>query len=182
MSTIWQDYLNKVKTVSSLFLLMICFISCDAFDRKHLNETIIFPQLSQIQGFNMSSATIQDFEIPKLVVYYGADECSSCAVKSLSSKIKFIEELSSKVRIIFLMSPSPMSEKHVERMISLYDFGFPIYIDNDNLFAKLNPIVTKGVKYHCLLLNNTNQILFYSNPGHVFNNPEIVLEYLLESK
>lgn len=170
----WRCYPINLMRSCILFIVTGCCISCVFSDKRHLYEDIIIPPMTMVQGFDEDTISLQDLIVPKLVLYYGANECSSCIIRSLADKTQLVEDLSSEVMVIFLLAPSSLGIGNIKHSLALYNLPFPVFIDESGSFPSINPIVNKGRNYHCLLLNQKNQLLFWGNPNTVLSNISII--------
>ena len=172
----------KFKQLLYISLAAICFILYCAYNsepkdnnlKKQLKEwigkEIILPDNMKftIMGldtieFNFSKSKY------KIVRYIDSIGCVSCKLKLPMWK-EFINKMNSfqdSVSFIFIFQPKDIEE--LQYKLFCDNFNYPVNIDSDDQFNKINKLLTDDT-FHTFLLNEKNHILSIGNP---IENPSI---------
>lgn len=60
--------------------------------------------------------------------------------------------------------PSEEEEEDFRLLLRYSDFKYPVLIDNEQMFLKLNKQIPNNKKLHTFLLNSNNDVIFIGNP------------------
>jgi len=106
----------------------------------------------------------------KILLYADSTGCLSCRLKLLEweSLIDKTDSMASgKVGFVFIFQPK--REKELQHLLKQHEFHYPVVVDLDDEFNKLNHFPEKQI-FQCFLLNQQNKVLLVGNPVH---NPQI---------
>lgn len=149
------------------------FVSCGNQDlrkqmREFMSKEIVMPvELTEIKDGHMRSVKMTTDE-PMLIVFYGKDECSSCAINHLNDDLSgFVDiEQSGKCKVVILFSPSEDDQLDVQDQIREQKFPFPVYVDLYGDFYRINKDFPSDRRFHSFLLGNDAHPVFVGNPLH----------------
>lgn len=134
-----------------------------SFDVKFTDTSDMFDAQSRIKSDS----------IIKFVVLYDSTECSSCRVNRLE-QYNDISDLTDRygVRVspIIIFSPATAQMSELKRELRLQKLSFPIYIDSDHTFERINPCIPVDRRLHAFLLNRDNEVVLIGDP---INNPAL---------
>jgi hypothetical protein len=106
----------------------------------------------------------------KILLYVDSTGCSECRLL-LHKWLPLITEAgilySNRLEFAFFFQPKNMEE--IYYLFRLYDFNYPVYIDEKNEIFYLNNL-PREEEYQCFLLDRNNRVLALGNPVH---NPKI---------
>lgn len=109
--------------------------------------------------------------IIKFVVLYDSTECSSCRVSRLE-QYNDISDLTDRygVRVcpIIIFAPAAAQMSALRRELLLQKLLFPVYIDSDHTFERINPYIPVDLRLHAFLLDRDNEVVLIGDP---INNP-----------
>lgn len=101
----------------------------------------------------------------KLVVYKDSMSCTPCYIETLSKWNRILNKYNKDVlAIFFILSPSEEEEEDFRLLLRYSDFKYPVLIDNEQMFLKLNKQIPNNKKLHTFLLNSNNDVIFIGNP------------------
>ena len=161
------------------------FVSCGNQDfrqqmREFMSKEIVMPvELTEIKDGHMCSAKMTTDE-PMLIVFYGKDECSSCAINHLSDDLSGFADIeqSGKCKVVILFSPSEDDVLDVQEQIRELKFPFPIYVDLYGDFYRINKGFPPDRRFHSFLLGKDAYPVFVGNPLHSKKLSEIFVKAL----
>ena len=131
------------------------------------NEIALPVELTEIKDGHMRSVKMT-MDKPMLIVFYGVDECSSCAINHLNDDLSgFVDiEQSGKCKVVILFSPSEDDQLDVQDQIRELKFPFPVYVDLYGDFYRINKDFPSDRRFHSFLLGNDAHPVFVGNPLH----------------
>lgn len=149
------------------------FVSCGNQDlrkqmREFMSKEIVMPvELTEIKDGHMRSVKMTTDE-PMLIVFYGKDECSSCAINHLNDDLSGFADIeqSGKCKVVILFSPSEDDVLDVQEQIRELKFPFPIYVDMYGDFYRINEDFPSDRRFHSFLLGTDAHPVFVGNPLH----------------
>ena len=166
----------KSKQLLFISLTAICFIlywiyNSEPKDKNYkiqlkewIGKEIILPDNMK---FTIMGIDTIDFNFNKskykIVHYIDSIGCVSCKLKLPMWK-EFINKMNSfqdSVSFIFIFQPKDIEE--LQYKLFCDNFNYPVYIDSDNQFNKINKLLTDDT-FHTFLLNEKNHILSIGNP------------------
>ena len=148
-----------------------CASSESAQLRENLNafmsETVTVP--AGIQGVDTSGIFFykDTANQPKLIFYYDSASCSDCEIAHLTN-IEWLYRRSAEDRtfdVLTIFSPEPEDYEVVMRLLDIYRFPYPVYIDFDGRFRKANDFIPEDVRFHSFLTDSAGRIVFVGNPS-----------------
>lgn len=163
---------NRSLVVS--FLVIGVFLSCEA--RRQSIETeykrfcaqqISFPsKMMCVKNGAVKEETIVDRAPFKFVYYIDSTECSSCSIAHFSvfNRLIDLSEKNDSFDFYIILSPKILNAEELARDISVFEYDFPVYIDNQARFRKLNRHIPSNKLFHQFLLNGENNPVFVGSP------------------
>ncbi len=131
-----------------------------------MSHKVLLPEeLVEVKnGYINSSKNILEF--PAFVLFYGKDECTSCAMNHLKEELPKFEniEQNSKCKVLILFSPSEDEMLDVQEQIRMLKIQFPIYIDLYGDFYRINTDFPSDRRFHSFLLDKDGYPVFVGNP------------------
>lgn len=121
----------------------------------------------------------------KFIIYHDSLQCSSCELKRLTiwnSIISKTEAFGINMDYYFIFSPLKGSEDKFKSNYLDSRLLYPIYIDTEYKFSKVNPFILKKNRYHCFVLDKGNRIVFIGNPTKIMDMENKYLEFIEKLK
>lgn len=163
----------KFKFTIYVSLLTLVIVSCSERSqiRKVLHDfqetEIILPEDLEIYHNKIFKwADLSDMEALKLIIYYDSTECATCRVfhlKELDSLYRYAES-DGRFSVMTIFSPDNKDIETIRLNLLDQNITFPVYIDLNKSFAKLNTSIPNDIKFHCFLINERGIPLFVGNP------------------
>lgn len=104
--------------------------------------------------------------IPKLVIFIDSTECRMCRISKLQIYHPLYElSKQQNFQLMILVGGFDYDTIPISRIISDYYLEIPVYIDKDDVFRKLNPVIPNDSRLHSFLIDKDNQVLFIGDPS-----------------
>ena len=158
------------------FILMMCCAAllCGCSNMKlrrqmkdFMGRKVVFPQeLMEICAGRTRSAYVS-FDSPMLILFYGKNECSLCAINHLADdldEIKRIEELGRCKVLIFFSLTTEDEQIEIPERVRESEFSFPIYLDLYGDFYRYNAEFPDDERFHSFLVGTDGYPVFIGNP------------------
>lgn len=152
---------------------IILLLSCTEHHRKKqigqlFSTEIILPDTSSL--FNKALDSI-NLNIPaKMVVYFDAETCASCALSRIWEwdEVSHITQASNgKYQTLFIFTPKQKDLSTVKRVFQgMHMENKLVYIDDRQDFITNNPTIPEDAMFHTFLLDRKNKIVLVGNPVH----------------
>ena len=169
-------YIQIDKSKMKYLLIPISIIllsSCTKHPRKKqigqlFSTEIILPDTSSL--FNKALDSI-NLNIPaKMVVYFDAETCASCALSRIWEwdEVSHITQASNgKYQTLFIFTPKQKDLSTVKRVFQgMHMENKLVYIDDRQDFITNNPTIPEDAMFHTFLLDRKNKIVLVGNPVH----------------
>ena len=154
------------------------FLSCKDSEQKEvelllkgwIGKELIFPsnQYASIMGDStvLFSDYISDNSHWKIVFYADSLGCVSCDL-NLLEWMDFMEKAKELTNhsVDFFFYFAPEKKKDIISALKLEEFHYPVFIDTQKEFNKLNRLPSNQ-KFRTFLLNAKNEIVLIGNPTH----------------
>lgn len=173
-----------INTINNIVVIIIIaslmFYSCQtnksstevqSVIEEWIGKEIVFPQEVPCISMSQDSTIIPPASTPyKILVYTDSTGCTSCKLdlckwNMLIKEVK--NDMQNLVSFQFYFHP-----KDIRELLFLFQrdrFKYPLYIDNNNLLAKLNKLPS-DTRFQTFLLDNNNKVLLIGSPA---NNPKV---------
>lgn len=158
------------KMISIYFLFLLLFSSCKSeFEKEYSllkGSHIAFPNTLSMTFEGKDTIVNELFNSQyKLVVYKDSMSCTPCYIETLSKWNRILNKYNKDVlAVFFILSPSEEEEEDFRLLLRYSDFKYPVLIDNEQMFLKLNKQIPNNKKLHTFLLNSNNDVIFIGNP------------------
>lgn len=185
--------LNKYIYYAICFIaIMIYFSSCNSrINKKKEIENLImrwegqmiqFPKNSVFSIFGKDTIVNNAHSDYKVVIYADNVGCINCKLK-LSAWKNIISEFNemSNYKITFLFYLYPNYKEEIIDILKQNNFNYPVCLDLDNTFNKLNNLPLDE-KYHVFLLDKDDKVLLVGNPVNNSKIKGLYMDIILGNK
>lgn len=158
--------------ISSILLIILLVFSCKNGQKeitlsasKWQGRQIIFPDKPI---FTLYGTDTVDYQIPqseyKIVVYVDSTGCIDCKLQlhKWKSFIEYVDSVTRK-RVPFMFFFHPKDRTEIRYLLKGYEIDFPVCVDMDNVFNRLNRFPVDAI-YQALLLDRDNKVLINGDP------------------
>lgn len=181
-----------MRSLLILIHLILCF-SCaeNRYRKKQIKQLfsteIILPDTSLL--FDRALDTV-NLNIPaKMVVYFDAETCASCALSRIwewDDVSLLTQNSSGKFQVLFIFTPKQDDVKVVKQAFRKMRMENKlVYIDDRQYFTTKDPNIPKEPLYHTFLLNRENKIVLVGNPVYndkLWNLYKTLISQLMENE
>ncbi len=164
--------MRRVLLILILLLLAVASTGCKkARLRSQLKElmgsTIVLPErITCIDNGETYPMPDSLRDRAKLIVYIDSSECTTCRISRIGmyqEVIHFSEEKRS-FEVILLLSNVNLNGIAVTRYLSDMEIPLPVYVDDENAFLDLNPIIPEDRRMHAFLTDKLGHPLCVGDP------------------
>lgn len=135
--------------------------------KKMIGSTVVLPEkVTCIQGGNSFPMPETLRTTPKYIVFVDSTECSMCRIDKLVH-YKDLLEMSHETgafEVFIILSIRESEYKHIFDHLLYSEHEFPIYLDEQASFRKLNPIIPDITAFHTLFVDRDNSIILVGDP------------------
>lgn len=154
-----------------LLLILLFLIGCNGNFTKQAkafrNATIEFPSEGMI-AYTAGERTFRsevDIAPLLMVVYYDSTLCNACEVSHIGTLRPLFEHTDSLgYQVITIFSPAREKRLETKTSLELSSFEYPVYYDENGLFAKANQNIPQDERLHSFLLGKDRKPIFIGNP------------------
>ena len=101
----------------------------------------------------------------KLLVFRDSLVCTPCYVKSLDDWKKFMSAIKpDRMELVLVLSPKHDEYVSVKSVLHSHKYEWAVYIDKENSFWQANPQIPEDEIFHCMLLDQQNNVVIIGNP------------------
>lgn len=154
--------------------LILLFVSCRT-ERGRVQDSLVSMMQSKIlmphvveRIYNGEDAILDcGMTGPaELLVFVDSLQCGTCQISKFYRFIDIIKEGegTGKYNVMFLVSPKKEDMGAIREHILLVQPEYPIYIDVNHEFLKLNPQIPNDVRFHCMLIGKEGKPLLVGDP------------------
>lgn len=167
-----------------IFVYILLFVSCQNSDKSRIarmidewdGKEIIYPDdlVFTTMGEDTAKWFLKDSRYT-IVTYADSIGCMGCKLKLPAWKdfISYLDSVSDHaVKVIFILHPR--DEKEMAHLIKYNNFLYPVCLDTNDSFNKINKIPS-NLAFQIFLLDNKNKVIAIGNPIH---NPNVRTLYL----
>ena len=161
-----------------LKLITLSAVCCMSFNscgnrelRKQMSsfmarEIVLPAEMTRIQDGKMKPVYNMALDKPTLILFYGKDECSSCAIHHLSDDLSSFKRLEEEkdCRVMILFSISQDQFLDVPDEICELEFPFPVYVDIYGDFYRENEDFPSDRRFHSFLVGVDGHPVFVGSP------------------
>ena len=167
-----------------IFVYILLFVSCQNSDKSRIarmidewdGKEIIYPDdlVFTTMGEDTAKWFLKDSRYT-IVTYADSIGCMGCKLKLPAWKdfISYLDSVSDHaVKVIFILHPR--DEKEMAHLIKYNNFLYPVCLDTNDSFNKINKIPS-NLAFQTFRLDNKNKVIAIGNPIH---NPNVRTLYL----
>lgn len=160
------------KRLSVWMIFCFLFISC-SFDRKtevilreFMKEEIIIPEKMLVVYDRSISDVRIDSTRANMLMYFDSTECNRCIIDKLFifDGLFELQAVSNEFGLCLIFSPKEEEYDALVKELMIADYPYPIYVDYNGVFRKLNPQIPEDRRFHCFLLDKNGYPVFVGNP------------------
>lgn len=164
--------MRRILLLTFLCFLAISFTGCKrARLRMQLKDlmsaTIVLPErISMVHNGVISSMPDSLRSVPKLIVYIDSSECTTCRISHIEMyhELFHISEENGSFEMMLLLSNVELSGIPVIRYLSDLEIEHPVYVDVNNEFLRLNPLIPEDRRMHSFLVDENGTPLCVGDP------------------
>lgn len=156
------------------FLLVLCVcISCTTRRQRVEQEYLEFSstrislpdELLCVQEGFIKKTPLGDAPY-KFVYYIDSTECSSCSIAHLSAFNKLVDlsESNDSLDLVIIFSPMLKNSTTLAEDLNIYEYDFPVYIDDKGAFCGSNRHIPSNRLFHQFLINKDGLPVFVGSP------------------
>lgn len=184
-----MPHINKpILSIILSFVILCIASSCGDSKRKAYEEAVIewtgkeilFPNSMRLVGGGMIAKPEADFTI---VSYYDSVGCTGCRMK-----LRFWNEFMQRVDSVrgdntvnLIMIAATTDVRGLYRIVGQEKNNFCIFIDDNNMFSKLNGLPNEEI-LQTFLLNRNMKVIAVGNPVSISGIANVYLSYISEKK
>lgn len=148
-----------------LFIALLSLSSCTSPVADWIGKKITYPANQVFTRFAMDTL---DYQIPestyKILVYADSSGCTGCKLHLHKWK-ELMEQLDSVTQsnVPFLFYIQPQDKMEMQYLLRGNDFDYPVCVDTENLFGRLNKLPSDTI-LTVFLLDKNDQVLIHGNP------------------
>ena len=155
-----------IQVLSVQILLCSCSNDIDRKMKIMMGNMVEIP--SQLNRVWRDTVLISE-DVPKppfLVVHIDSADCSSCMIPKLNRFNGIFAESQrlGKYSLFVIVSPSQEEVLFVTNLVKGQRFIFPVFVDTENLFDKLNPHIPPDRRFHCFLTDDSRYPAMIGDP------------------
>ena len=147
--------------------------------QQFIGQTIIFPSTVNTTWNGIDTVVTDFMDVPiKLVVWQNSHSCTPCEMNNLyewNDVIKYADSLSQWFRVAYIFTPKKEDLLSVKTALKAKKLDYPIFIDQNATFKKLNPRLPKNQLLHTFLLDKSNRVVMVGSP---LQNPSLWRLYM----
>lgn len=104
--------------------------------------------------------------VPKFIVYIDSSECTTCRISHIEMyhELFHISEENGSFEMMLLLSNVELSGIPVIRYLSDLEIEHPVYVDVNNEFLRLNPVIPEDRRMHAFLTDESGHPLCVGDP------------------
>ena len=164
--------MRRVLLILILLLLAVASTGCKkARLRSQLKElmgsTIVLPErITCIDNGETYPMADSLRDRAKLIVYIDSSECTTCRISHIGQYHELFQLSQEKGSfiVVLLLSNVDLNGIPVIRYLSDLEIEHPVYVDVDNEFLKLNPVVSGDRRMQAFLVNDRGYPICVGNP------------------
>ena len=151
----------------SVFMLISCqnHSNLQASMEEFVGKELFLPEDLRLCADSVDNSEIHN----KLIVWFDSTECGSCRMNRLyewndDPVVHYAQGLKGKFDVILIFSPKKQDARSLKFTLEGYDVSFPVIIDENGDFLRLNPHLPEDKRLHSFLLDKDNKVVLVGNP------------------
>lgn len=163
-------------------MVFALFFSCKESENSKINKMVSVPIHLSIESFERIDGKFQTtpFEVKdyKFIVFADSTECMSCSITKMHKWNPFCDSLLMDYDISFMYILSPVIQDYntVREKLLHNRLSFPVFLDKNNNFAKINKNIPSASLYHVFILDKNNNIIYLGDPREKENLSKILFK------
>lgn len=165
--------MRHIVPIALLCLLTIVITSCKkARLRAQLKElmgsTIVLPErVTCVRGGETYAMPDSVRDKAKLIVYIDSTECTTCRISHLGLYNNIFEVSKEKgaFEVVLLLANVELYGTPLIKYLSDMELHTPIYVDENNMFLRLNPSFPGDRRMHAFLVNDIGKPICVGDPS-----------------
>lgn len=155
--------------IAALLILPSCARQELKREMKHfMASEIVLPEvMEKSQDGKFVPVLREELPGPKMIVFIDSTECSSCRLSKLMvyDSVERLSEESGSFRFVVLLSTKKSEAAKVRDLLLHSEIRFPVYLDTEHDFRRLNPSIPDDVRFHSFFLDGSGHPVFIGNPS-----------------
>lgn len=164
--------MRRILLLAFLCLLAVSFTGCKkARLRAQLKElmgsTIVLPEkISCVYNGEVFPMPDSLRDSPSLIVYVDSAECTTCRISHIEMyhELFHISEEYGSFEVVLLLSNVDLNGIPLIRYLADLEIEHPVYVDVENEFLKLNPVIPADRRMHAFLIDKTGTPICVGDP------------------
>lgn len=164
--------LNKKRSLFLLICASFLIVACSDCGKirktmtDFMGSVIVIPDdLECICSRRIENINTEDLKPARFIVYYDSLGCSSCRISHLTDLFPLLDMAdTSDFSVLTIFSPRQEELEEVRLKLMVADYDFPVYVDVNGSFSKLNGGIPTDVRFHEFLLDEMGKPFFVGNP------------------
>lgn len=102
----------------------------------------------------------------KLIVYIDTVGCSKCRISRLIryEELFRLSKSSGAFELVVMISTKEKEREAIIEHLSLINLPFPVYIDKNNNYLKMNPLLSDNERFYNLCINKEGLPIYIGDP------------------
>ena len=156
-------------TMTALILLPSCARQELKREMKRFmaSEIVLPAEMEKSQGGTFVPVRREELSGPKMIVFIDSTECSSCRLSKLMvyDSVERLSREGGNFRFVVLISAKKSESAKVRDLLLHSEISFPVYLDTEHDFRRLNPSIPDDVRFHSFFLDGSGHPVFIGNPA-----------------
>lgn len=177
-----------------LFLVLSCIAflgSCKEIIltkqvKEFMDKTIVMPDsLLVVKDGDIAMKESNKLTHPTLIVYIDENSCTSCKISHLTDYTPLFEKAkeNQKFDVMIIFSPKEDNYNKVKKELILRGLEYPVYLDRNGQFIKLNEnAIPKDSRFNAFLMDTDGRPVYVGDPTQSGKLWEIFLQTLEDIK
>lgn len=162
-----HTFIIAITIVASLFISGCSRYSLNQSVSQLMKSTIIIPDnITYIRKSEIISMHGITNAHNHLIVYVDSSECSKCRIEKFAryQDLEYLSKSTGKFDLVFLLSVQKNMQNDIFEFLKYCELDYPIYIDNNNDFRRLNPHVPDDLRLHCFYTDSEGHVRLVGDP------------------
>lgn len=163
---------KKFLQIMSVLIMVASLTGCEKYfmrvNLKRMTGNTVSLSERIVSVFDSEVRPLDDslMSVPKLVVYIDSAECESCRVQKLYQygRLAELSRSTRKYELFILFSPKQKGKEQFVKLLQHRDYPFPVYVDVENDFEKMNSFIPRNPRFHTFLVDRYNNPIIVGDP------------------
>ena len=148
--------------------------------KEFMDKTIVMPDsLLVVKGGDIAMKESNKLTHPTLIVYIDENSCTSCKISHLIDYTPLFEKAkeNQKFDVMIIFSPKEDDYNKVKKELILRGLEYPVYLDRNGQFIKLNEnAIPKDSRFNAFLMDTDGRPIYVGDPTQSGKLWEIFLQ------